>query len=248
MTVAAKLDTERPESAAVTFILSQGRLVTNRYVDTKPFRSFAHYAERNGGSTQNGTAVLAGLIEAFIQRIADVLERVGSDVDAISSTIFVRSGGKPPRSDDLRALLERIGFCGELDSKARESLVSLGRLLMFLQQAQVPDLTDELHLRLRSSNRDVTALSDYATFLSSKVSFLLEATLGLINIEQNSIIKIFSVAAVMFLPPTFIASVYGMNFHHMPELDWYFGYPFALLVMVISAVVPYWWFKRKGWL
>ena len=112
----------------------------------------------------------------------------------------------------------------------------------------MPDFTDELRSRFRSSSRDVNALSDYATFLSGKVSFLLEATLGLINIEQNNIIKIFSVAAVMFLPPTFIASVYGMNFHHMPELDWRLGYPFALIIMLVSAVLPYWWFKRKGWL
>jgi magnesium transporter len=248
MTVAAKLDTERPESAAVTFILTRGILVTNRYVDTKPFRDFASYAERNGASCHSGAAILAGLVEASIQRIADVLERVGSDLDAMSGSIFNRATGRAPPSRDLRALMERIGFAGELDSKARESLVSLGRVLMFIQQAQVPEITDELRGRFRSSNRDVTALSDYATFLSGKVSFLLEATLGLINIEQNNIIKIFSVAAVMFLPPTFIASVYGMNFHHMPELDWHLGYPFALLVMVISAVVPYWWFKRKGWL
>ncbi|MET0984934.1 MAG: magnesium/cobalt transporter CorA [Steroidobacteraceae bacterium] len=248
MTVAAKLDTDRPESAAVTFILTQGRLVTNRYVDTKPFRNFASYCERNGGSLNSGAAVLMGLIEASVQRIADVLERVGSDLDAISETIFHSVSSRAPASRDLRALMERIGFSGELDSKARESLVSLGRLLMFVQQSQLPELSEELRGRLRSSNRDVLALSDYATFLASKVTFLLEATLGLINIEQNNIIKIFSVAAVMFLPPTFIASVYGMNFHHMPELDWHLGYPLALLIMILSAVVPYWWFKRKGWL
>jgi magnesium transporter len=248
MTVAAKLDTERPESAAVTFILTKGKLVTNRYVDTKPFRNFAAYVERNGASCQSGPAVLAGLIEAFIQRIADVLERVGTDLDSVSGTIFNRNGGKAPASDDLRALLQQIGFAGELDSKARESLVSLGRLLMFVQQVQVPEMTEEVRGRFRTSSRDVTALSDYAMFLSGKANFLLEATLGLINIEQNNIIKIFSVAAVMFLPPTFIASVYGMNFHHMPELEWHFGYPLALAVMLISAVVPYRWFKRKGWL
>ncbi|MET0657026.1 MAG: CorA family divalent cation transporter, partial [Steroidobacteraceae bacterium] len=217
-------------------------------VDTKPFRNFATYCERNGGGLQNGPAVLAGLIEASIQRIADVLERVGADLDAMSGTIFHRTTGNAPASRDLRALMERIGFSGELDSKARESLVSLGRLLMFVQQSQLPELSEELRGRLRSSNRDVQALSDYATFLASKVTFLLEATLGLINIEQNNIIKIFSVVAVMFLPPTLVASVYGMNFHHMPELDWHVGYPFALFVMFLSAAVPFWWFKRKGWL
>jgi magnesium transporter len=248
MTVAAKLDTEQPESAAVTFILKNGRLVTNRYVDTRPFRQFASYAERNIVGCQTGAAVLVGLIETSIERIADVLERIGLDLDALSTSIFARSPGAAPVSRNLRTFIERIGFTGELDSKAGESLVSLGRLLMFVQQAQSADITPDLRGRLRSSSRDVTALSDHATFLGGKVSFLLEATLGMINIEQNNIIKIFSVAAVMFLPPTFIASVYGMNFHHMPELDWPVGYPLALGTMVLSAVLPYMWFKRKGWL
>ena len=96
--------------------------------------------------------------------------------------------------------------------------------------------------------RDAAALSDHATFMSSKINFLLDATLGLINLEQNQIIKIFSVAAVVFLPPTLVASVYGMNFDLMPELHFSFGYPMALLLMVASAVLPYLFFKRKGWL
>jgi magnesium transporter len=94
----------------------------------------------------------------------------------------------------------------------------------------------------------VLALSDHASFLGVKANFLLEATLGMLNIEQNNIIKIFSVAAVVFLPPTLIASIYGMNFHVMPELDWLFGYPFALGLMVVSAILPYLYFKRRGWL
>ena len=96
--------------------------------------------------------------------------------------------------------------------------------------------------------RSVLALSDHASFLGVKANFLLEATLGMLNIEQNNIIKIFSVAAVVFLPPTLIASIYGMNFHVMPELDWLFGYPFALCLMVVSAILPYLYFKRRGWL
>lgn len=247
-TVAAKLDTDRPESTAVTFILANGRLVTTRHIDTRPFQQFAGYAERNASAAVSAAAILAGIVEAFIERMADVLELVGSDLDALSGTIFTRSRTNAPVSRNLQMVIERIGFNGELNSKARESLVSLGRLLVFVQQASVPQLTDELRARLRSSSRDVTALSDHATFLGSKVTFLLEATLGMINIEQNNIIKIFSVAAVMFLPPTFIASVYGMNFGFMPELQWRFGYPFALLLIVMSAVIPYVWFKRKGWL
>ena len=102
--------------------------------------------------------------------------------------------------------------------------------------------------RVKTLSRDVISLSDHASFQTQKITFLLDATLGMINIQQADIIKIFSVAAVVFLPPTLIASIYGMNFRHMPELDWWFGYPLALGLMVLAAVLPYLYFKRKGWL
>jgi magnesium transporter len=126
--------------------------------------------------------------------------------------------------------------------------VSLGRLLAFVQQSSVLQMTQDQRSRFRSISRDAMSLSDHATFLGTKVQFLLDSTLGLINVEQNNIIKIFSVAAMVFLPPTLIASIYGMNFHSIPELTWHFGYPFALVLMVLSAVIPYLWFKRKKWL
>jgi magnesium transporter len=247
-TIAAKLDTERPESTAVTFILAKGRLITNRYIDVKPFKQFLSYAERHPSACSSGVVILAGLIEAVVERIADILERAGANLDAVSSNIFAVDTKTQTSKRDLRSLLERIGFNGELNSKARESLVSLGRLLVFLQQSSVIALNQEQRSRFRSIASDVTALSDHATFLGSKVSFLLEATLGLINLEQNNIIKIFSVAAVMFMPPTLIASIYGMNFHHMPELDWPLGYPFALALMFGSILGIYLYFKRRGWL
>lgn len=247
VTVAAKLDTLRPESTAVTFILTNGRLITNRYVDTKSFRQFISFAERHPLACNSPLVILAGLVEAITERIADTLERVGADLDAVSSSIFAID----PRAAvkrDLRGLLERIGFNGELNSKARESLVSLARMLVFLQQSNSLALNDEMRGRLRSIASDVAALSDHASFLGSKVSFLLEATLGLINLEQNNIIKIFSVAAVMFMPPTLIASIYGMNFRHMPELDWDLGYVFAMSLMIGSGIGIYFYFKRRGWL
>lgn len=246
-TIAAKLDTERPESTAVTFILANGRLITNRYLDIKPFKQFLAYAERHPTSCASGVVILAGIIEAIVERIADILERAAGDLDVVSTNIFSVGNGRAKR--DLRVLLERIGYNGELNSKARESLVSLARLLVFLQQSsEIVSLNQEQRSRFRSIASDLTALSDHATFLGSKVSFLLEATLGLINLEQNNIIKIFSVAAVMFMPPTLIASIYGMNFHHMPELSWPFGYPFALALMFGSILGIYFYFKRRGWL
>jgi magnesium transporter len=250
ITVAARLDTSRPEIAAVTFILANGRLITSRYIDTKPFQQFAAYAQTHPHACQSAVAVLAGLIESLIELIADFLERTGGDLDLVSISIFVGPGGRgTPNSRDLRGMIERIGFNGELNSKARESLVSVGRLVMFVQQTGLLQMTSEQRNRFKSISRDVTSLSDHASFLGTKVSFLLEATLGLINVEQNNIIKIFSVAAVMFMPPTLIASIYGMNFHLLPDLPGtHSNFFFSLGLMLASMGVTYAVFKRKGWL
>jgi magnesium transporter len=249
MSIAAHLDTDRPVVTAVTFILTGRRLVTNRYIDTKPFQQFASYAQKHPASCQSPTLVLAGITEAIVERIADVLERVGADLDNLSGTIFARHGNGTPSSRDLRGVIERIGFNGELNSKARESLVSLGRLLMFVQQSGTLDMSNDLRGRFRSISRDVTSLSDHASFLGTKVSFLLEATLGLISVEQNNIIKIFSVAAVLFLPPTLIASIYGMNFPLLPHLPGeYSNFFVSIGLMIASMGITYALFKRKGWL
>ena len=245
-TLIAKADTEDPESTAVTFILAGERLVTVRYLDPQPFRAFATYALRHPGAGSDGDAVLAGLLEAIIDRTADILEAVGADLDRMSREVFSRSSRETSR--DFQKLITRIGRAGDLTSKARESLVSIGRLLAFAIQGSQARGRKAGGSRLKTIGRDIISLSDYASFLNNKVNFLLDATLGMINIEQNAIIKIFSVAAVVFLPPTLIASIYGMNFTHMPELGWPFGYPLALGLMVGSAILPYWYFKRRGWL
>jgi magnesium transporter len=249
-TVVTKIDTDRPESAAITFILSHNRLITNRYVDPLPFRRFVAYSERHPSAATNAPAILVGLLEAIIERTADVLERVGMDLDELSASVFAAQAAAPnkARARDLRGVMERIGRDGDLTSKARESLVTLARQLSFIVQSPAIQLPSELIARYRSMSGDVVALSDHASFLANKASFMLQATLGRINIEQNNIIKIFSVAAAMFLPPTLIASIYGMNFEFMPELDKHYGYPVALLLMVFSAVVPYIYFRRRGWL
>jgi magnesium transporter len=247
-TVVTKIDTDRPETAAVTFILSRNRLITNRYVDPLPFRRFVAYAERHPAAATTAPGILAGLLESIIERTADVLERVGLGLDDLSAGVFAPAPQNGSRTGDLRGVMERIGRDGDLTSKARESLVTLARQLTFIQQSTAVQIPNELRARYRSMSRDVLALADHASFLANKSSFMLQATLGLINIEQNNIIKIFSVAAAVFLPPTLIASIYGMNFHVMPELDWPFGYPLALGIILVSAVLPYLFFRRRGWL
>jgi magnesium transporter len=247
-TVGSKLDSAAPESSAITFILANNRLITNRYADPTPVRRFMTHVERYPAACTSSATLLAGLLEAFVERIADLLERVQAELDSVSHSIFQRSNGDTTSGSDLKSMIQRIGANGDLVSKARESLVSFQRLLMYVQQASNVSLSQDQRGRFKSTLRDVQSLSDHATFLGNKIQFLLDAVLGLINLEQNNIIKIFSVAAVMFLPPTLVASIYGMNFHFMPELDKPWGYPFALVAMVVSAVVPYLYFRRKGWL
>ena len=247
-TVATKVESDSPESSAITFILARGRLVTNRYVDSTPMQNFALFVERSPAAFTSNTGLLTGLLEAFIERLADLLERVQAELDAVSRRIFPRGSNAYPRSSELHAMIQNIGLDGDLISKARESLVSFQRLLMYVPQSGNVTLTQDQRGRLRSSLRDVQSLSEHATFLGNKVQFLLDAVLGLISLEQNNIIKIFSVVAVMFMPPTLVASIYGMNFHYMPELGEPWGYPLALLAMVFSALLPFLYFKRKGWL
>ena len=247
-TVVTKLDTELPENSQITFILTGDKLITNRYVDPLPFRRYIAYAERHPGSCASAAAVLTGLLESIVNRIADVIERVGANLDSVSADVFATARGKRAASRDFRSLLERVGQNGDLTSKARETLGSLGRLLVFLQQQPTLKLSNDVQARLRTLNRDVTQMSDHASFLSNKVSFILDATLGMINIDQNNILKIFSVVTVFLLPPSVIGAIYGMNFEHIPWLHEPWGFWYALGLMLLSAVVPYLIFKKRGWL
>jgi magnesium transporter len=246
--VVTKLDTQTPENAEVTFILSGSRLVTNRYVDPLPLRRFAAHVERHPLANTSAQAVLAGLLEFIVERIADVIESVGRDMDAASAEIFntrTLPGSKRRRSQrDFRKLLERIGQAGELISKARESL---SRLLAFVQQSSIA-IPQDVRTRLRTLSKDVVAMSDHASFLATNLNFILDATLGMINIDQNNILKIFSVVTVFLLPPSVIGAIFGMNFAHIPTSQQPWGFWGALVLMVLSSVLPYLWFRRKGWL
>jgi magnesium transporter len=246
-TVVTKLDTDLPESTQITFILSSSKLVTNRYVDPLPFRRFIAYAERHPNSCNSPNAVLAGLVESVVNRVADVIERVATDLDGASADVFAASRRQRGAMRDFRKVLERLGQNGELTSKARESLVSLGRLLTFVQQSTLP-MSQEVRARFRTLTRDVSAMSDHASFLGTKTSFILDATLGLINIDQNNILKIFSVVTVFLLPPSVIGAIYGMNFDHIPALHEPWGFWAALGLMLVSSIAPFLYFKRKGWL
>jgi len=150
----------------------------------------------------------------------------------------------------LTALLTRIGRLQTLVTKIRYSAVSTIRMLSFMSGANRFNESSQcdMHHHLTSLSTDATSLSEHASFLSDNLTFLLDASLGLISIEQNAAMKLFSWAALVFLPPTLIAGIYGMNFKHMPELSWLHGYPFALTLIFLSAVVPILYLKRRGWI
>lgn len=266
-TILTRADTARPESSAVTFILLSDKLLTLRYADPVPFRTFRAKRDASPQRFQTNYQFLAGLIDGVVERLADILEEVGTKLDAISLRVFEperapdamhrhghlsqSAGGsaRKARQRNHAEVLRQIGTVSDLVSRARESLVSFSRLVTFFREVRKESgAARESLAHWKTVTLDLAALTDHASFLTMKVSFLLDATLGMINSEQNAIIKILSVAALVFLPPTMVAGIYGMNFAFMPELHWAHGYPMALFIMVISAVLPYLFFRHRGWL
>jgi magnesium transporter len=249
-TLMCQSDTAAPKTTAVTFILSGKKLVTVRYDEPRPFMIVSNKLGRMCSPNVTGESILMDLLDAVIDRAADILERIGIEVDLVSRDIFdSQTSGAATRALSYNDILKAIGGKGDLTSKVRESLVSLGRMLLFLSnEAEGMRWPKDVRSQLQSMRRDIQSLSDHATYLSNKITFLLDAMLGVVQIDQNNVIKIFSVAAVVLMPPTLVASIYGMNFRHMPELDWTYGYAFAYALMVGAAIVPYFLFKWMKWL
>lgn len=238
-------------STPVTFVLRNDMLVTMRFVDNTPFRLFIKNRKKRVGGNASPSHVMSGLLDSIVDRLADILEKAGAECDRLSSKIFSSDSEERKANQQnlvLKELLSRTGQNGELIAKVRESLTSINRLIVYFLESIKNLGLESLISHAKGIGRDVQSLSDHANYLDGKVAFLLDAILGLINIEQNQIIKIFSIAAVIFLPPTVVASIYGMNFSIMPELNQEWGYPFALILMLVSAVAPFLFFRRKGWI
>ncbi len=256
-----QVETSHPEHGELTFVLAPRHLVTMRYTNPRSFATFVARAQRQLDLMATPEDVLLGLLDAVIDRLADVLELIGARIDALSSQVFEasartdaagssggsrRAGARKPRT--LQEVLSAIGRAGDLNHKVRASLAGLNRLMAFFGTVSQARLTKDQKLQVKTLTRDLRSLNEQAGFLAQEANFLLDASLGLINIEQNNIVKIMSVAAVAFLPPTLIASIYGMNFRFMPELTWAYGYPVAIGLMALSAIIPIIYFLRKGWL
>lgn len=242
VTVMTQVEAEDPGTEPVTFVLIGHRLATIRYANPLPFRVFASQCQRQAELGVSGDTILVGLLDAIIDRTADVLERVQHDMNEVSRKIFSR------QKTDYEEVLRTIGLAEGLTSRTRESLVSIGRVVSFLSRPSEAKPNKGLARSLKTLSRDVLSLSDHSSFLANNITFMLNATLGMSNLEQTDVIKIFSVMSVIFLPPTLIASIYGMNFQFMPELAWPYGYPLSILLMVVSGILPFVFFKSRGWL
>ncbi len=236
----------------ITFVISKNYVLTMRYITTRVITPFAAKLLRKPVPTVQ--ELLLTMMEAFVASFADLLEKKTARLDAIGRTIFVPPHKAQVKSLDnfsggnWRSMLQNIGMIGQMLAVMREGLVSFSRMATFLRgHSSEACLNAEGAARLAIIERDSTHLSEHANYLSNKVSFLLEATLGLLNVEQNQIIKLFSVVSVVLMPPTLVASIYGMNFDWMPELKWHFGYPAAIIGMVLSAILPFVYFKFKKW-
>jgi len=243
----AHSESKEPHLDAVSFILTTSQLVTIRYFDLQAFKLFAARIHKKEIIEDNSQDLLMELMESTVDRIADILERVGGVIDMHSQIIF-RPNEKSKNKIDFQYVLQEIGANGDLSAKVRESLITFSRLISYFKQNEKNRIDVSYESQMSALSADVQALSDHVGFLSNQVNFLLNATLGMINIKQTNIIKMLSVAAVIFLPPTVIASIYGMNFEFMPELGWRYGFPFAVGAMFLSAFIPYQFFKWKKWM
>jgi magnesium transporter len=236
-----------PISGPVAFILGPRRLVTVRHFAPRPFETFPARADKSASGCGSAADIFLGLIEEIVGRLADLLEGSGKSLDAISPMLFDGAGTPDPSA--LRDVMQKVGREGELIGRVRQSLLTLERALAFLSQsgADLPGAAAQ-KTHIKAQLKDIQSLEVHSDFLSARVAHLTDMTLGLVNLAQNATVRIVSVVAALFLPPTLIASAYGMNFRFMPELAKPWGYPAALGLMVLSAGLTWWWFRRKNWL
>ena len=235
-------DQDVAELCPVTFVLSHDRLITIRFIESKAFDVFSQRALSPTTDSSSGADTFLGLMDAIVERLAEVLETGSAQVQESSTAIFSR-----PKGGAFEPLLTSLARTQSTTSLARTSLVSLGRLASFAALAHEISEDPAHQIHLTSIQHDIQSLTEHSGYQASHISFLLDAALGLINIEQNVTMKFFSVVTVLLMPPTLIGAIYGMNFKNMPELDWPYGYPMAIGLMVLSGLIPFLWFRKKAW-
>ncbi|PNG26907.1 magnesium transporter CorA family protein [Methylocella silvestris] len=242
----------QPQTSPLGFVLCKDYMLTIRYKQIKACEDL-HYADIvENRRTADGSGAFITLLEAIIDRAADELEKINAELDVLSQSVFgtsaaIEKRGPEQASGDLRRQLTQVGRFGDLTSKISDVLLGMSRLLPFVTSEAADYLGPDQRAKLKSLGRDISSLNEYETRQTDKIQFLLDATLGFTNIEQNNIFRILTIVSVVGIPPTLFAGIYGMNFKNMPELDWPYGYAYGLAVILISALVPFLWFKKRGW-
>lgn len=240
------------QSSPLGFVLTKDYVLTVRYMPMRPCEDL-HYAEVvDNRRPTNGPSALTSLVETIIEHSSDQLEKITADLDSLSEDVFDQTGGKVregPIKDarKLRRVLGAIASNGNMASKISDVMLGLSRMIPFVTSEAADYLSPEEKSKIKSLGRDIASLNEYERGQTDRIQFLLDATLGVTNIEQNNIFRILTVVSVVGIPPTLVASMYGMNFKNMPELDWAFGYQWGLSLILISALIPIIWFKRRGW-
>ncbi len=243
-----------PRITPVGFILSADHFVTIRYEALKAFQTCQEQVEGDDVPHPCTASTFVVLLEAIVDRLADILEEASTDLDRLADDVLgcnIEENAKSrPKAQDqnLRRTLRVLGRSRQLVSKVRATLLGIGRIVPYVQGEGEEWLPKEASHRLDTVRHDVESLDEYEVHLSDKVQFLLDADLGLINIEQNDRFRVLTVVSIIGIPPTFVASMYGMNFKRMPELEWAYGYPYGLALIAISALIPILWFRRRGWI
>jgi len=238
-----------PLPAPLGFILSPSLLVTVRFTELPGFGAVRDRLDKSAAPVDS-TGVFAALIEMMVDYRADLLENISAEIGAVSKRAFAQQAPRTRRpvvDGGLRRMLAGVGAAGDRLSEIRESLLGLQRIVGFACEMAHDWLRPEIRARLTTARDDLASLSDYENHLWSKIQFLLDAILGFINTDQNDIFKVLTIVSVVGIPPTLIASMYGMNFHNMPELSWRYGYQFGLVLILASIILPILWFKWRGW-
>jgi magnesium transporter len=232
---------QREVMVPIGFVLSERVLITAHFGELP-----ALAAVRTAGKMPDAASAFLLILEVVVDRLADALEHASSDCEALAHEVFGRPPSKGPRPK-LRETLRQVGAMADRASHLRDALLGIGRIVAYVADSREPEAPKVSASRTKAVRADVASLTDYESHLSGKIQFLLDATLGFINVEQNDVVKTLTIASVVGIPPTVVVGLYGMNFRNMPELGWRYGYPYAIALVLLSCVVPYLWFKLRGW-
>lgn len=243
---------ETPQAGTLMLAMTKDCFVTYRGAESKAVRNFAEAVKHDAVLMQDASTALVSFLNCLTGRLADLAEVISDELQQVGRLVFqeslerASSPGKG-KAASWHKVLQGLGKTARLNHRLIDTLSGCIRATDFLLHHATGFFNEEQRSQIQELRLDAHRLQDHATAMMNESNFLLDAIVGAISIEQNNVIKIFSMVAVILMPPTMVASIYGMNFTLMPELSWPFGYPLALLVMAVSGFLPWWWFKRKGW-